>query len=788
MKQIFTILLLFSVLFLNAQTQISGKIISTTGEPLFGVNISTDRLEGTVSDFDGNYVLDLKPGTITLKLSSIGFVSQQHQVTIAENKKLVLNYTLVEEEIKVNDIIVYGSKRGKKIQEEVQSVEVIQAELLENNNVTDGLKAVSLLSGVTVLDGQMSIRGGSGYAYGVGSRVILVQDEVPILTPERDEINWDFIPTENIEQLELIKGGGAVQYGSSALNGILNVRSAWAKKKQESEITVYGTLMGQPKIKAANWWKDESSFFNMPHTLGLTFTHRRKMKHNVDVSFSGMGHSYQSHLKDEFNERARLNFNIRHRSEKVDGLSFGLYTMYMYKNDSFFFIWDDNDDKKYLPLATYGKRFHYTMFHPFVSYYDKKGNTYKYNGSVYYDKNASKGSLTSSVKVYNDFQYKKEFKFNLDLIAGLTAENYFVRATALRDVFFPNDEEGWFSGGKYAAYILADYKYKGLNVSGGARYEVINLDKKVLSSKPTFNLGASYEITKNDFIRISFAQAFRLPSIAERYVDESLGPINIYPNVDIRPETGYTSEIGYKRMLNNKKWQGFVDFAVYWTEFNEMIEFNFADHSADAGLPPGSQVGFKAVNIARARIFGWEFNLEEKGSIGKVDLQAKFGYTYAYAGDLNANPKLKNIGTFIGNAFKAIYVTDEQHKFFEANSSGSGPNNPLYGILRYRFRHTLKMDLNAEYRRFGLGVNMAYYSYLDNVDEVFKLLIPGVAEDRAKENYTGEFILNLRAMYNVQDKVSFSFIVENVLNNDYALRPSKPNAPRSFTFQTKLKF
>lgn len=786
MKHIFTLVFLSVILFVQSQTQISGKVIGKNGEPLFGVNVSTDRMEGTVTDFDGNYTLVLAPGTFTLKLSSIGYLMQQHDLSILENQKLTLNYTLVEEELEVEDVIVYGSKRGKRLQEEVQSVEIVQAELLENNNVTDGLDAVNLLSGVTVLDGQMSIRGGSGYAYGVGSRVILVIDEVPVLTPEREEINWDFIATENIDQMELLKGGGAVQYGASALNGILNVRSAWAKKKSETDITLYNTFVGQPKVKEANWWKDKPSYFNLPHTLGLTFTHKRKMKNNVDMTFSGMAHSFQSHLKDEFNERLRFNYNFRHRSEKIDGLSFGLYTMYMYKNDSFFFLWDGNEEDKYQPLATYGKRYHYTMAHPFVSYYDKKGNTFKYNGSVYFDKMARKGALNNSVKSYNDFQYKKSFEFNLDMVVGATAENYFVQAPALRDVYFPDDEDGWFSGAKYAAYILGDYKYKGLNVSGGARYEVINLDEQVLSSKPTFNLGASYELTKKDFFRISFAQAFRIPTIAERYVDESLGPINIYPNPEIVPETGYTSEIGYKRMLNNKKWRGFVDFAFYWTEFDNMVEFNFGDHAAEGDSV--SQIGFKAVNVARARVFGWELNVEEKGSIGKFDISAKLGYTYAYGVDLNSNPKQKNIGYFLGNAFRGVYTTKKQHAQFERNTTANIDGNPLYGVLRYRFRHTLKMDLSAKYKRVSVGANMAYYSYLDNVDEVFKILIPGVAEDRAALNYNGEFILNLRVGYTVEDKINFSFIAENVFNNDYALRPAKPNAPRSYTFQTKFKF
>ncbi len=779
-------LLLFSVFNVYSQTKIEGTIKDDNGEPIFGVNISTDRQEGAVSDFDGKYILNVAHGTFNLTISSIGYQILKKKITIAENENQKLNFTLKEEQIEVEQTIVYGSKRGKTLQEEVQSVEIIKTEILENNNVTDGIEAVALLSGVTILDGQMSVRGGSGYAYGVGSRVVAVVDEVPVMTPERDEINWDFIPVENIDQMELIKGGGSVQYGSSALNGVLSVRSKWAKKKHETSVSLYNTFIGKPKIEGANWWKDEKSYIDIPHTLGLTFVHRRKMKNNVDISFNGMLHSFQSHLKDDFNERVRFNFNIRHRSEKFEGLSLGLYTMAMYRNDSFYFMWQGNGDKKYIPLATYGKRYNYNTIHPFIKYYDKKGNSFNYNGSVYYDFMSEEKPSNQSIKVYNDFQYKRKFKFKLNTIIGLTSENYFVKAPALRDIYFAEDEYGWFEGSKYAAYLLGDYKVAALSLSGGFRYEVIHLEEKILSSKPTFSLGLNYKLSKQDFFRLSFAQSFRLPSIAERYVDESLGPVNIYPNPEIRPETGYTSEIGYKRMLNNKKWKGFADLAIFWTEFDDMIEFHFGNFAEpeDTVL----KLGFRAENVARARIFGWEFNFEETGKIGQFEIFTKLGYTYAYGVDLNKNKEAKNVFKTIGNAFKAIYVSDELHAEFESNTNKNRPDNPLYGILKYRYRHVLKLDLNIAYKRFSIGSNMAYYSFIDNVDNIFKLMIPGVSEDRDEQEFKGEFILNLRAAYLVKDKVSFAFILENALNNDYALRPGKPNAPRSYTFKTSFHF
>ena len=778
-----TLISAFISISIFSQTKIIGKVVDNDGEPLFGVNITTALYEGTVTDFDGKYLLIVKDGDVELSISSIAYKTQKYNFKIGKNEVKTMNFTLIEQNIEIEQTIVYGSKRGKSVQEEIQSVEILKPEILENNNVTDGLQAVELISGVTVLDGQMSIRGGSGYAYGVGSRVIAVQDGVPVLSPERNEINWDFISTENIEQMELIKGGGAVQYGSSALNGVLSTSSKWAKKKSETKISLYNTFIGQTRMQEAVWWRNKTSYFQIPHTSGLTFVHRRKMKKNVNIAFSGMLHSFQSHLKNDFNERARFNFNIKHSPEKIEGLTLGLYAMTLYKNDGFFFIWQGYDEGRYLPLADYGKRFSYNMLHPFVNYYDNKGNSFKYNGSIYYDAKITDKNI-KSLRVYNDFQYQRKFDINLKTNIGITLENYFVKAPALRNNFF-KDEYGWFKGAKYAVYLLGDYKLKRFNFSGGIRYGIIQLEKTILSSKPTFNFGVNYKASKTDFLRFSFAQSFRLPSIAERYVDENLGPINIFPNTEIKPETGYTSEIGYRKELHNKKWKGHADVAIFWTEFDNMIEFHFGNF---AEQEDSLKLGFRAENIARARIFGWEFNLEEKGKIGNVELSTRLGYTYAYGVDLNANKEAKNVFKTVGNAFKAIYISDKKHEQFERNPNAHRPGNPLYGILKYRNRHNIKLDIEAKYKRFSIGTNMIYLSYLDNYDEIFKVMIPGINQYMQEQHYKGEFVLNLRVAYTIKDKAHFSFIVKNVLNNDYALRPSKQNAPINYTVKTSFSF
>ena len=138
----------------------------------------------------------------------------------------VRDISLGGNENELGTIVVTENKVGEKIQKATQAVDVIKPRMLENNNITNMETAISKLPGVTVIDGSISVRGGSGYAYGAGSRVTLVVDEIPLMTADRQDIKWPFVPIENVEQMELVKGASSVQYGESALNGVLNVTTA----------------------------------------------------------------------------------------------------------------------------------------------------------------------------------------------------------------------------------------------------------------------------------------------------------------------------------------------------------------------------------------------------------------------------------------------------------------------------------------------------------------------------------------------------------------------------------
>ena len=82
------------------------------------------------------------------------------------------------------------------------------------------------------LDGQANIRGGSGWSYGAGTRVLVMVDDMPLISGDAGQVQWNLIATENVNQVEIIKGASSALYGSSALNGIINIRTDYTKKSE----------------------------------------------------------------------------------------------------------------------------------------------------------------------------------------------------------------------------------------------------------------------------------------------------------------------------------------------------------------------------------------------------------------------------------------------------------------------------------------------------------------------------------------------------------------------------
>ncbi len=226
-----------------------------TGETLFGATIQVlnEMSKGTKTDVDGNYFLELNAGNHTLICGFLGLGSDTFNIQITAGVVTVRNIQLDEISQILETVVVSAGKFEQKLEEQVVSMEILKPALINNKNTTSIETALEQVPGLSIIDNDPQIRGGSGFTFGVGSRVAIVVDGIPLLSGDAGRPEWSYIPVENIEQVEIIKGASSVLYGSSALNGVIHIRSAYPRSTPK---TVFNYSVGSyslPKGPDENW-------------------------------------------------------------------------------------------------------------------------------------------------------------------------------------------------------------------------------------------------------------------------------------------------------------------------------------------------------------------------------------------------------------------------------------------------------------------------------------------------------------------------------------------------------
>jgi iron complex outermembrane receptor protein len=174
-------------------------------------------------------------------------------------------------------------------------------------------------------------------------------------------------------------------------------------------------------------------------------------------------------------------------------------------------------------------------------------------------------------------------------------------------------------------------------------------------------------------------------------------------------------------------------------------------------------LGFRAQNAESAEIAGAEISISGEGKIGPVSVLALLGYTYM-------NPISKN-----------------QDSVYRLSFSDTSTN-----MLKYRFNHLAKADLQLEYKGISIGGSMRLNSYMKNIDAIFEdgflgqQILPGLKEYR-EEHQGVSVVFDARIGYTYKEKYKVAFIVNNIANAEYMTRPGDIQAPRAFMLQLSYK-
>ncbi len=790
------LVLFFSLLYsvISFSQTLKGKVTDKlTGEPLVGATVFHSIDYQTITGVNGDYSLKLMPGTQKIEVNFIGYETFTDSIFFHQGKLVFLDVFLQPTSTSLNVAVISVGKFEQSLEEITVSMEVIQPNLIENKNTTSIDDVLQQAPGVAIVDNEPQIRGGSGYSFGAGSRVAILVDDLPLVSGDAGRPSWSFFAVENIEQVEIIKGASSVLYGSGALNGVINIRTAYPRNEPKTKVTLFQGFYSDPETKEAKYWE------RTPLISGANFLHSKQFG-NLDVVLGASvlvdeGHKgpYLDTTKAytpfdpqraASESRARMNLNLRYRSKKVSGLSYGLNTNWLIGSSISTLLWDNTENGLYAPYNNSATKTNQLAgnLDPFISYITPKGAKHSLKTRWYnFDNDNDTRSAENpegnanqdnfSDFYYSEYQFQRNFDSlnikNLNLTTGIMSMFTFSDA----QLYAGENADGKNEARNIAAYLQLDKKInERLNLSAGIRFENYKINNQE-ESKPVFRSGLSYKLAKGTFLRASYGQGYRFPTIAEKFVTTSVGGVNIFPNLDLQPETSENIEFGVKQGFKIGKFIGYIDAAAFQQTYSNYMEFTFGVWGTEGFIT--DQLGFRSLNTGDAQVQGLEFTALGTGKIGEVNLTLLTGYTFT-------NP--------ISLTPDYVYGTSSSD-FVTINTSYISTSSDTTGhFLKYRFQHLFRFDLEGKYKKITTGVSVRYNSKTENIDRAFVELdetgnLPTGVANWLKDRNNGDVVLDFRFAVQLNSKIRAALIINNLLNREYAMRPLSIESPRLTTFQ-----
>jgi outer membrane receptor protein involved in Fe transport len=766
---------------LIAFAQISGVVQDlNSGEPIIGAKVFASDGNKTLTDFDGAFTLSCKSFPVTLVTKMLQYTNDSTVLNSAGEVTIKLGEPVTDLQM----VVVSAGRRKQAIEEVPVSIEIIKPELIDNKGITSLDQAVEQTPGVSTFDGQVSIRGGSGFSYGAGSRVLLLWNGMPLLSGYAGDTQWNAIPMEQAAQIEVMKGASSVLYGSGALNGIIAIREREPGTTPVTKLKVQYGIYDNPRRASLRWWDTN------PMTQQIEF-YRSQMFKNVGYTISSTLFHDDGYKNREFEFRGRVSGTFYYRPKKWSKVKAGISYNYQVQKTGNFIIWE-SDTLGYTPQGgidtshaastltyTLGQRL---FIDPYVKIIDKHNNRHSFKNRMYYVKNVILGneSQNSIATIYNnDYQFQKSYANGLTLTSGASSlynvviAELFGSHTSWNSAIFTQIEHHIgkfdFTAGLRLEYFEMDGE------RGDSDFLIPKLDSTVLPFYPVARSGFHYKLAEYTHLRASLGQGIRYPAVGERFIQTSVGALNVFPNPTLRPEIGWAGEIGIKQGVKIGDWKGMLDISGFVNEYQNMIEFTFGVYNPDNIIlnttDPEDEgyiykwIGFRAQNAESARITGVDFSFNSMGSIGDFEIVSLIGYTYMNPISLNNNP-------------------DYQATFSDTTGN----------ILKYRFNHLAKLDIEVTYKKTSAGVSMRYGGFMRNIDKVFEepiggttYILPGLKEYRQIYN-KGNLVFDARLGYKLNDQYRLGFMVNNLFNSEYTSRPGDIQPPRNFSVQVQMKF
>lgn len=615
MKRIYILIILLPFTLGIAQTlPLKGKVISDKAQPVIGANIILLGTNfGAAANEKGFFEISNIPlGDYTLVVSAIGYERRQIKYSLTPTSKPI-NIILRETVIETEQIIVSAGKHEQKKEDMAVSAVIIQPDYLLTKNFQTFDEMLRTIPGIQMNLEQVSIRGSSGYSKGVGARVLVAINGLPLYAGDNGDVVWEMIPLSDIERVEIIKGPASSLYGSSAIGGVINIITNTSGK---IPVTHFRSYIGGYDNPSHDIWKWNDSYRLF---YGTEITHSNSMN-NLGYTFSLKRFDDMGYRQNDFNKKYLGYVNLNYKINEEDYFTF--FTSYLNMNRGNFLYWKDSrnalvpKDEDNGNTIKSDRIFTGLIYH---HHFNEKVQA-EIKTSYYRTKFVGYG-LSTTTSTANLARGEALINYKMTNSLMMTSGIEVSYSTVESDIF---SNTNFFGTGAYAQF---EYNIaKNLIATMGLRYDFIKID--TLSGKNAVmpRAGLNYKLYDNLILRASVGTGFRAPTPAEVFTSIGVGGgVDVKNNPDLTSETSLSFEAGF--IYNPFDILSF-DAAFYQTDYNNFIEAN---------LTKDGDIMF--INLPKARIQGFE--LTSNWHIIKDKLKISTGYNYMWARDIERNKSMK---------------------------------------------------------------------------------------------------------------------------------------------------
>jgi iron complex outermembrane receptor protein len=571
-----------------AQGILRGTVRDTRGTPIRGAVVGVPGTAlYTATDQAGRFRLAPVPvGELRVRAAAIGYAPAATTVTVPPADSAVVDFALAPSPLELAPLDVVSSKVPHFGDRPATSVAQVSERDIDRRAVLTIDEAIDRVGAVQYVNGQINIRGSTGYVQGLNSRVLMLVDGVPMNQGDRGGINWDLVPVDDVERVDILKGAGSSLYGSAALGGVVNLSTRDVPAGVHGRLRVSGGIYADPP-------HDEWQFRSRPGVLdGAAATG----SYGNDVvgarltlgAFHSDGYREQDE-RDHWQLAGKTRWQAAPRT-RVD-IS-GAWAVDRYQVPLSWCSRGECDDRG-------------QVFQPFkVDTAERGARTDSRKGylsaqvrTVVSERLAwqARGSWlrthfidirrsTTEFGVANRFGAEARVEAHPDSVRTVLVGGEATFADVTSDIF------GIHSQSEFAAYGESEQAVGAMRLHAGARLDFLAVEGGSLTAVVSPRIAA----TLRNF-RASVGRGFRAPTMAERFVRTVALGFQVIPNPNLRPETGWSAELGHTTppLLGWLR----VDAALFWTEARDLIEPTLVLDSA--GTPE-----IQLQNLSRARIAG----------------------------------------------------------------------------------------------------------------------------------------------------------------------------------------